>query len=286
MTFKQLSDCNEVFLREGPWSSRAAALGLGAASLFGGPGEVQAKMPTPITHTIKQDQSMYDYIVQSEGKGKPGRPGYAYRDSDGHLTVGVGHLITKNDPVLRQVTGQYYNAVVSGRMPLNDNQMKQLFNIDLQSKIALARRYIRGYDKLPSYVQNAVVDGFFRGDLSGSPDTLELMNQGNWSVAAKEYLNHNDYRKSVASNKAGKPHGVKDRMERNASIFAAYGRGADADPRQRWASSGTPTNTYTVKAGDTLSKIARDNNVSIQDLMKKNNISDPNKISIGQQLYI
>tara|TARA_R100000008_G_C3586695_1_gene172999 strand:- start:2737 stop:3582 length:846 start_codon:yes stop_codon:yes gene_type:complete len=281
MTFKQLSDCNDVFLREGPWSSRAAALGLGAASLFGGPGEVQAKMPTPITHTIKQDQSMYDYIVQSEGKGKEGRPGYAYRDHKGYLTVGVGHLITKNDPVLRQVTGQYYNAVVSGRMPLNDNQMKQLFNIDVQSKIALARRNIRGYDKLPSYVQNAVVDGFFRGDLSGSPDTLGLMNQGNWSAAATEYLDNDEYR---TSKKEGT--GVAPRMERNASIFAAYGRGADADPRQRWTSSGTPTNTYTVKAGDTLSKIARDNNVSIQDLMRKNNISDPNKISIGQQLYI
>jgi len=107
------------------------------------------------------------------------------------------------------------------------------------------------------------------------------MNQGNWSAAATEYLNNDEYR---TSKKEGT--GVAPRMERNASIFAAYGRGADADPRQRWASSGTPTNTYTVKAGDTLSKIARDNNVSIQDLMKKNNISDPNKISIGQQLYI
>ena len=58
MTFKELSDCNDVMLQEGPFSSRLAALGLGAASLFGSPGDVQAKMPTPITHNIKQDQSL------------------------------------------------------------------------------------------------------------------------------------------------------------------------------------------------------------------------------------
>ncbi len=279
MTFKQLSDCNEVVLLEGPWSSRLAALGLGAASLFGSPGEVQAKMPTPITHNIKQNVSLYDYIVQSEGKGKQGRPGYAYRDHKGYLTVGVGHLITKNDRVLKHITGNNYNAVVSGRIPLSETQMMQLFKYDVQSKIAAARGKIRGYDKLPSFVKNAVVDGFFRGDLSGSPNTLELMNQGNWAAAAREYLNNDEYRTSKSEGT-----GVAPRMERNAAMFAAYGGGSQ--PSVYSGNSKAVTNTYTVKAGDTLSKISRLTGKRIQDIMRKNNISDPNKISIGQQLSL
>ena len=218
MTFKELSDCNDIMLQEGPFSSRLAALGLGAASLFGSPGDVQAKMPAAITHNIKQDQSVYDYIVQSEGKGKKGRPGYAYRDHKGYLTVGVGHLVLRNDPILKRVAGKNYNAVVSGRVPLNDNQMKQLFDHDVQAKIRLAKSKVNNFDKLPTAVRNAVVDGFFRGDLSGSPKTLGLMNSGDFKAAAVEYLDNNEYRKSK---KEGT--GVAPRMERNAAAYRAYG---------------------------------------------------------------
>jgi len=218
MTFNELSNCNDVVLQEGPFASRLAALGLGAASLFGSPGDVQAKMPTPITHNIKQDQSLYDYIVQSEGKGKKGRPGYAYRDHKGYLTVGVGHLVTRNDPILKKVVGKNYSAIVSGRVPLNDSQMKQLFNYDVQSKIKLAKSKVKNFDNLPTAVQNAIVDGFFRGDLSGSPNTLELMNSGDFKAAAEEYLNNNEYRKSKKEKT-----GVAPRMERNAAAYRSYG---------------------------------------------------------------
>jgi LysM repeat protein/ribosomal protein L12E/L44/L45/RPP1/RPP2 len=49
-----------------------------------------------------------------------------------------------------------------------------------------------------------------------------------------------------------------------------------------------PTNTeYTIKPGDTLSQIAADNDVSIKDIMDANpNITDPNKISSGQEIVI
>jgi GH24 family phage-related lysozyme (muramidase) len=218
VTFKELSDCNDIMLQEGPFARRFAALGLGAASLFGSPGSVHAKTPAPITHNIKQEQSLYDYIVQSEGKGKKGRPGYAYRDHKGYLTVGVGHLVTRNDPVLKRIAGKNYSAVISGRVPLNDSQMKQLFDYDVQSKIKLAKSKVRNFDSLPTAVQNAIVDGFFRGDLSGSPNTLELMNSGDFKAAAVEYLNNNEYRESKKERT-----GVAPRMERNAAAYSAYG---------------------------------------------------------------
>ena len=43
---------------------------------------------------------------------------------------------------------------------------------------------------------------------------------------------------------------------------------------------------YTVKSGDTLGKIAKEHDVSVSDLVKSNNISNPNLIRIGQVLVI
>ena len=44
--------------------------------------------------------------------------------------------------------------------------------------------------------------------------------------------------------------------------------------------------TYTVKAGDTLGEIAKKYNTTYQKIAKDNNISDPNKIYVGQKLVI
>src|SRR5918912_2765366 len=44
--------------------------------------------------------------------------------------------------------------------------------------------------------------------------------------------------------------------------------------------------TYTVKAGDTLSGIAALFGVSVDDIVRANNIADPNRLSEGQTLTI
>ena len=43
---------------------------------------------------------------------------------------------------------------------------------------------------------------------------------------------------------------------------------------------------YVVVTGDTLTAIAQKNNVSLADLMRWNNIQDPNLIRVGQQLIL
>ena len=171
---------------------------------------------------------LYEYIEQSEGTGEKDRPGYVYRDHKGNPTIGVGHKLTpegppgrgylKFDPVLKGIVGKDYNAVISGQKALTDDQMRQLFNHDAQSKTASARSKIKDFDKLPTDVQNAIIDGFFRGDLSASPDTLDLMNQGNFLAAAKEYLKHDEYEAAKAAGT-----GVAVRMKRNADVFEAHG---------------------------------------------------------------
>jgi LysM repeat protein len=53
--------------------------------------------------------------------------------------------------------------------------------------------------------------------------------------------------------------------------------------------TGTPSSgkTYTVQAGDTCGKIAADNNITLQQLMQVNNITDPNcPINVGDVLKL
>ncbi len=44
--------------------------------------------------------------------------------------------------------------------------------------------------------------------------------------------------------------------------------------------------TYTVQSSDTLGKIAKAHNTTVENLVKLNNITDPNSISIGQKLNL
>ncbi|MCY7827656.1 N-acetylmuramoyl-L-alanine amidase [Bacillus spizizenii] len=52
------------------------------------------------------------------------------------------------------------------------------------------------------------------------------------------------------------------------------------------SSSSSSGSTYTVKKGDTLSKIAKAEGVSVANLQSWNNIKDPNKIKVGQRLKL
>ena len=45
-------------------------------------------------------------------------------------------------------------------------------------------------------------------------------------------------------------------------------------------------NTYTVKAGDTLYRIAKNHGVNVNELMRVNGISDPRKLAVGRTLQI
>ncbi len=51
-------------------------------------------------------------------------------------------------------------------------------------------------------------------------------------------------------------------------------------------SKGVYTLTHTVVAGDTLSKLAKTYNTTVDKLVKLNKLKDPNKISVGQKLIL
>jgi hypothetical protein len=98
---------------------------------------------------------------------------------------------------------------------LSENEIYSLFAKDLQSKLSMVKRDFPNYDSYSDDLKIAILDGYFRGDLSGSPRTRELINKGNFKAAAQEYLNNAEYRAALKSGS-----GVASRMQRNAKVFA------------------------------------------------------------------
>ena len=139
-----------------------------------------------------------NYIKRNEGvKNK------MYRDK-GFWSIGIGHLITP------QEYNFYKNRILS------DKEILDLFNKDLNKKIQLAKSHFGAkFDSFSENLKIAIIDGYFRGDLSGSPRARELLRRGNYQAAAKEYLNNDEYRAALASGS-----GVAKRMQRNAEIMA------------------------------------------------------------------
>lgn len=52
------------------------------------------------------------------------------------------------------------------------------------------------------------------------------------------------------------------------------------------AQGGTCTQTYTVRAGDTLGRIARQHGTTVSQLTALNGLSNPNRIEVGQTLCL
>jgi GH24 family phage-related lysozyme (muramidase) len=167
----------------------------------------------PIPEVLKDEDfitAARRYVRANETSGKVYDE--MYKDDKGNWTIGVGHLITEGE--MDRFRGR----------KLTEQEIEDLFTEDLNKKFKLAKSELgKTFDNLSPQLKVAVIDGFFRGDLSGSPRTLELMQAGKWTDAAVEFLNNNEYRASLAKIKSGEEHGVAPRMERIAATILAEG---------------------------------------------------------------
>lgn len=263
---------NYISIQEG-WKDILAAGSIGLAATLGPQHNIQAQ-PTP-SEQVTDYNNMFDYISQSEGKGKAGRPGYRYKDHKGYPTIGIGHLITRDTPrIFRKLFGNIdINKYTSGQVPLTEPMMQKLFRHDVQSKINVAKTKIPKFDQYPQNVKNAIIDALYRGDLG--PKTIRYINAGRWDDAAKEYLNHDEYREAAQNRNAS---GIPGRMERNRDQFLTLTKQGTKDADEK---------AIIVKQGDTLSSIASQNKTTIQRLLQVNpQIKDPNKIQLGQHIKL
>ena len=125
--------------------------------------------------------------------GKEGLKLEAYKlPGEKYFTIGYGH----NGPDVKK------------GMKITEEQAENFLEKDIQSKISLIEKKLPNFNDYSENLQKFVVDGFFRGDLSGSPKTLKLLKQGNFEEASQEFLRNEEYNEAVISGS-----GVASRME-------------------------------------------------------------------------
>lgn len=117
----------------------------------------------------------------------------------GSDTIGYGHKI---------LSGEDFSA------GLTDSEVEDLLEDDINKKIRVAERFIKNFNSLPLTVRVATVNALYRGDMG--PRTMALLSRQQFGDAAKEYLNHQEYRTT-------KLRGVRDRMNWNAEAIRRAG---------------------------------------------------------------
>jgi hypothetical protein len=138
--------------------------------------------------------------LRSGGWNDKAKKWFPHRSLEGGTpTVAYGHKMLKGE--------NFSNG-------LSDSQAEDLLHKDIREKVRVLKTNIKNFEALPLTVKIAAVNAAFRGDLG--PRTMEHLEANDFRAAAKEYLNHNEYR--TTSNK-----GVKRRMDWNAKVFASAG---------------------------------------------------------------
>ena len=284
--------------------------------------ESQLKMLTEAT-SLADDENFRDTIKSYENEvvdatGKH----YVFDDKDpknpktyvsspnkkrgGTLTIGWGH------------TGP--EAKVGAK--ITKTKAEQLLTLDIINEEKKTKNLFPKYDTYPTYIKKALVNSVYRGEAKKGYKWVEAINAGNWDDAAAKYLQGWNIDFSQANDPKYKG-GVADRMVTNQEAFEKYAKELKGDKKLQSNNSKETEKQrclkmepidaakrpecdkyfkndyymdygynfskefYTVKSGDTLSKIASkyDKSVTVESLKKLNNLKS-DKIEVGQKLKI
>ena len=224
----------------------------------------------------------------------------------GTLTIGWGH------------TGP--EAKIGAK--ITKTKAEQLLTLDIINEENKTKNLFPKYDTYPTYIKKALVNSVYRGEAKKGYKWVEAINAGNWDDAATKYLQGWDIDFSQANDPRYEG-GVADRMVTNQEAFKKYAKELKGDKKLQSNNSKETEKQrclkmepidaakrpecdkyfkndyymdygydfskefYTVKSGDTLSKIASkyDKSVTVDSLKKLNNLKS-DKIEVGQKLKI
>lgn len=92
---------------------------------------------------------------------------------------------------------------------------------DAESRTKVIQGKIPGFKELPLDIAVQLGQSAFRGGITGSPNTIKLINSGDFKGAAKEFLNNREYKTAVESGRAG----IRKRMEAVSEALSKPGTG-------------------------------------------------------------
>jgi len=127
-----------------------------------------------VTSNINKNE-MFNMLKKHEGY-KP----QMYKDTEGHWTIGVGHLVTANE------ISKFKNR------KLSDTEIRSLFDSDLSIAIANAKKFVPNLNTLPLPVQHAMVNMAFNlgiNRLMKFKDLRQSLASKDFNKASKDMLN-------------------------------------------------------------------------------------------------
>jgi hypothetical protein len=183
-------------------------------------------VPTNPIHEEPSQREINPLLAYAEYTGNfEGRKPKVYdpnpNDGKPEPTIGVGHYLDRGDSeetFARVLPELDYDEICNGNQELTETQINKLFSEDIKDYVARAKSFFPKFDTYPEYLQKALVDGFYRGDLGDSPKTRALINSGNFEEAADEYIDRKDYRNAIENGMRG----VKTRMDANRDAMIQY----------------------------------------------------------------
>jgi hypothetical protein len=157
-----------------------------------------SEIVSKVANVIKQFENSTSN--PSGGYNKQAKKWFPHKSLEGgSATIAYGHKIQKGEDFSKGIT---------------DSEALRLLEKDIDKKVSYAKSHIKNFDNMPISVKIATINALYRGDMG--PRTMNLLSQNKFGDAAREYLNHREYRST--SNR-----GVKKRMDWNAAVFRAAG---------------------------------------------------------------
>ena len=145
--------------------------------------------PSLLQKNLNRADDYTDFIKKKEGLGLT-----AYPDADG-FSIGYGRFgANEGDSITQEQADEYLEE-------------------DINTRIDAINKNIPGFDDMPLEARKNMLGSWYRGSLSGSPNTIRLINEGNYAKASKEFLNNDEYRNPDTAP------GIKKRMEATAKAI-------------------------------------------------------------------
>ena len=173
-------------------------------------------------------------MVSSDKRSVGGTNLGGYLDNKGFTTTGVGNLVSKHNPGSKEYHedvakwNKKWQSSTKGTLGekysfhnLTDQDAKKIFKKDFEDHKKRISNKINNFDKLPQDLKVELIQAEYRGDASlksgKTPSWIKKFNSGTYKAAAKEFLNHKEYKKSST------PKQIKNRLESVADEIDKYG---------------------------------------------------------------
>ena len=159
---------------------------------------------TPVEASQMQDfvKDLYEDLIQSEGYRLE-----VYKDSEGNLTAGVGHLLTDEEIRIGYVEGD--------NVP--KRQVEDWLRDDVSEVIDSACRTFKEFNSYPHLVKLAIANWMYQlgdGAPSEFPRATEYLKQRNWHSAALEWKYANVRTKRLSNWWRETPHRCQQESDR------------------------------------------------------------------------